>query len=230
MSTYDPAKVGYQAGNSPYRRGMQTARGSLDFDEFTDIMNDLLKRAWGDGWGWFSQNEPTGNDPEKVEIPAITFDTVRRIPSETHKSPEPILYDKIRDPEHPTTFLELYRQWFDMEVSFFVYHQTNREARLLMEAFENFLFEYKEYFKNCGISDIIFKSEETPKVVTRWGKELPQRTLVYLVRIERISMIRSNTTQSINPVVVGQNDQYLANKDKDSTFMRHYGEQLRYEE
>lgn len=202
----------------------------MDFDAFTDRMTDLLKAAWGEDWGKFLQAEPTGNDPEKIDLPMIAYDTQRRIPSVTHKSPDPILFDKIRDEDHPSTFLELYRQWFDMEVNFWVYHQTNRDARILMEAFEDFLFEYKDYFKDLGISDITFQSEEPPQVVTMWGKELPQRNLIYLVRIERIRTKRSNTTQVINTVVEGQNDSYVAAANKTSPFMRAYGEQLRLEE
>lgn len=205
----------------------------MDFDAFTDRMNELLKRAWGDDWGDFIQSEPTGNNPDKLVLPVIVYDTLRRVPSVSHKSPEPILYDKIRDEDHPTTFLELYRQWFDMEVNFFVYHQTNRDARILMEAFEDFLFEYKDYFKDLGISDIVFQSEEPPQVVTMWGKELPQRNLRYLVRIERIRTKRSNTTQVINPVVQGQQDSFAGtqqSRNGQSAVLQHYGEQLRLEE
>lgn len=188
--------------NQPYHRGMQMHRGSLDLDGFTDKIREMTAAAWGEDWGEFIQDEPTGNDPEEVILPKITFDTYERLPSKTHKSLAPIKFDTFRDPERPETLIEVYRQWFDVEVEFKVYHLTNRDARVLMEDFEGFLFTYREFFKDCGISELLFLAETKPQVVTRWGKKLSERNLRYLVRIERVQEVRSNILSDISTVRV----------------------------
>jgi hypothetical protein len=182
-----------------YHRGMLMAEGSLDYDGFTDKVNELLQLAQiSEDDITFTENNPVGNDPDSITVPVITFDIHERIRSKSHKSLDPILFDKYLDPNDQTTLIRIFRMWFDVEMEFKVYHTSNRASRILMEQFETFLFTYKPYFKNQGISDIIFLAETKPTVESRFNKELSVRTLRYLVRIERITTIRSNTIQEIN--------------------------------
>lgn len=211
---------------SPYRRGMQTSSGSLDFEGFTDRVNEMLTEAWGDDWGRFYLSEPTGNDPDKIVVPVITYDTERRIPSDSHKSIDGRVFDKVRDPDHPEHFLEVSRQWFDIVINFWVYHKTNNDARKLMNEFEDFLFEYKDYFKDLGISDIRFESEEPPKVVTASGQTIPQRNLRYLFRLERTRTKRIGSNKAIETVVRGR-DKSKLESTQDNSLIRAYGEQSR---
>lgn len=178
---------------------MYKARGSMDLDKFTDVMKDLLSRAWGENWGTFTLDEPTGTDSEKkaLPLPVITFDSEERTRSASHRSLDPIHYETFRDPTDPRSVVKLYRMWFDVKVVFNIIHDTNREARILMEEFEDFLFTFKGFFKEYGISDMIFEKETKPQVVTKWQNKLSQRTICYLVRIERITTIRSNTLNGI---------------------------------
>jgi hypothetical protein len=212
-------------------RGMQFARGSMDIEAFTNAISGLLKKAWGDNWGEFIFDEPVGNEPERTIIPKITFDTYERVRSKTHKSLDPILFDQRRDPDNPDNFIKVYRMWFDVEVDFKIYHNTNREARILMDQFEEFLFLYKGHLKSLGISDIIFLAETKPEVVTKWNKSLCERNLRYLVRIERITTVRSNTFKEINTVV---EDALPHNVDKESVtygngLITHYEQNNRYQ-
>lgn len=202
----------------------QTYDGSMDFDEFTDKMNELLSLAWGRDWGFFTEDEPLGGDPDGIAVPVITFDTFERVRSESHRSLDPILFDKIKDPSDPSTTIKLYRMWFDMEVDFKIFHTSNRESRRLMDRFERFLFQYKGYFKNQGISDIIFLAETKPTVESRWNKELARRNLRYLVRIERITTIRSNNLNQVNTIVTGTQGEIPvpATGDKPTSFIEHY--------
>lgn len=212
-------------------RGMQFARGSMDIDQFTDAIGTLLRKAWGEQWGEFTFDEPIGNDSERIILPKITFDVFDRIRSKTHKSLDPLLFDQRRDPDNPDSFIKIYRMWFDVELEFKIYHTTNRECKVLMDDFEEFLFIYKQYLKEHGISDIIFLAETRPQVVTRWNKQLSERSLRYLVRTERITTVRSNTLKDITTVV---EDALPQNEDKESVtygkgLLTHYEQQNRYE-
>lgn len=172
---------------SRYDHGMQTARGNIDFEAFTDKMKELLSIAWGEGEITFEHDEPQGNDPEGIVLPIITYDTFERVRSKTHPSLEPIKFSTVQDPDRPDRQIELYRMWFDVETEFKIYHKTNKDARIVLSEFEDFLWRYKSYFKEIGISDIVFLAETKPTVVERYGQRLPERTLRYLIRTERIT-------------------------------------------
>lgn len=201
----------------PSRRGMQTAYGNLDFEEFTDKVKELLSRAWGENTVTFMHDEPTGNVPEGVTLPVITYDTYERVRSESHKSLEPIRFDRIPNPEREGEIIDLYRMWFDIETEFKIYHTTNRDARILMTEFEDFLWRYKSYFKEIGISDIIFLAELKPDVVEKFGQRLPERKLRYLIRVERITHKIVRTMDQIEEVV-SMADSYFSQNGQTQDF------------
>lgn len=172
------------------------ASGNIDVEQLTDEIGRLLKMSWGEDWGSFQLEEPLGNDPEDIPMPIITYDFLDRVRSETHRSLDPILFDSIMDKDN-NQIVKLYRSWFDISLVFSVYHINNRECIHLLSDLEAFLFAYKGHFKNLGISDLIFQKEVQPTVKTKWSKQVVQRQILYLVRIERITQIRSNITNKI---------------------------------
>lgn len=205
----------------------QMAEGNIGIDEFTDKVLELTSLAWGEEWGTFTLEEPVGNDQENLKAPIITYDTHERVRSESHKSLDPILFDNVRDPHDPGASIKRYRMWFDVEMEFKIYHETNRDARILMEEFETLLFTYKGYFKNMGISDIIFLAETKPMVTTLWQQELPTRTLRYLVRIERITTIRSSALQKATSVRIDTESLKKATAQKEDSLISNYRGQQR---
>ncbi len=206
------------------------ARGSMDFDQFTDKMNELLKRAWGEDWGEFVHREPTGNDPDSLQLPLIAYDTVKRVRSKSHPSIKPIKFDDYPDPDNPGTFLDVRRQWFDVQMVFYFYHKTNREARILMEDFESFIEEYDVYFKEVGLSEIVFESEDNPIVEQMWGLETPRRQMTYLVRIERIKLNRSKSMNNVDTEVRSKPEGRMLHSTKaNAAIMQNHRDQTRLE-
>ncbi|WP_422661751.1 hypothetical protein ACK8P5_25695 (plasmid) [Paenibacillus sp. EC2-1] len=205
--------------NSPLLK-TYTSKGNLDLDGFTNAVSSLLKRAWGEDWGELVHDEPTGNDPDKVTLPKITYDSNSRVRSKTHKALDPIKFNQFREGNES---VELYRMWFDVLVDFKFYHATNREARLLLEEFEDFIFTYKDHFRDLGVSDIIWEEELPPQVVSRFGaKMLPERTLRYLVRIERITELRSKIISDVITDVKSSDG--TSSKPQGKTLMENYRE------
>lgn len=217
----------YKGESSVYRDPGQVAEGNIGIDEFTDKILELTSLAWGEDWGTFTLEEPVGNDQENLNAPIITYDIHERVRSESHKSLDPILFDTVKDPDDPGASIKLYRMWFDVEMEFKIYHETNREARMLMEEFETFLFTYKGFFKNMGISDIIFLAETKPMVTTLWQQNLPTRTLRYLVRIERITTIRSSALQKATSVRIDTEQLKKATAQREDSLISNYRGQQR---
>lgn len=208
------------------------ANGSMDLDDFTDKVNELLQMIWETDddnarTPKFSIEEPTRNDPDDLYLPLVTFDVLSRVPSASHKGNDPIYFGSFPDPTNPHRMVKLFRQWFDTEVEFRVHHETNREARVLMEEFEMFLHEYKGHFKELGLSDIRFLNEAKPEVVTRFQRAIPVRVLRYLVRIERITTTRSNILANVTSTRQDGKADVVYN---DSPLMQSYRSQLRIED
>jgi hypothetical protein len=183
--------------------GIQTSAGNLDYEQFTEEMNKLFQKVFAsyDVCPRFMEDEPTGGDEEFAQLPVITFDTGDRVISESHGYQEPTLFERRRDPNDNGRVIDVYRQWFDVDMVFRIFHTTNTAARKLAEEFELFLFHYKDYLKHLGLSDLRFIKEKPPEVVTRWNKSLPQRTLVYRVRIERIFTLRAQVLTDVKTIV-----------------------------
>lgn len=200
-------------------------KGNLNIEQFAEEVSRLLQKAWGQDWGTFHLDEPVGDEAESTRLPVITYDYVNRIRSKSHPSLDPILFDTFKDVDN-NQIVKLYRQWFDVELVFRIYHKKNRDALELMADFENFLFLYKGHMKNLGLSEIIFKEELKPEVKSRWNTPVVERSLVYSVRIERITEQRATTNKVIGTDVraeYGLQPSYGGNE-----IMRHYEEMQRY--
>src|SRR5205085_5791148 len=72
-----------------------------------------------------------------------------------------------------------------------LYARTRREATQLAQRFEEFMDTYYGFFKQLGITEILFEEERKPQVSSEYRQDLPHRTVSYSVKIERISTIRS---------------------------------------
>lgn len=215
-----------------YNPGM-TAKCSMNMEQLTDMLMELVEKRWASDGDIhcnpprFTIEEPTDTDPTKLYLPTITFDIYERVRSASHRSIDPVYYGEIDDPHDERRKIKQYRSWFDIEVEFKIHHESNREAAALLEEFEIFLFEYKPYLKEQGLSELIFLAELPPTVVTRWQRVIPVRTLRYLVRIERIITLRSNKLATIStPRMDGKTDVTY----DDSPLMKNYRDQMRIEE
>lgn len=167
-----------------------TAHGAADLEKFTDMICKLLNIAWGNDWGIFSEENPTGNNPEETPLPHITYNLISRRSTEK-RGLKGQTFAPIPDPEHEGETITPVRQWFDCIVEFCIYARTNAEATRLAQRFEEFMYTYRGFFKDEGITEIIFEEERAPEVNSLYRQDIPHRTIRYLVRIERIIEIRS---------------------------------------
>jgi hypothetical protein len=186
----------------------QQASGTVDgLDQFTTIIKTIIDKAWGATWGTFTNEWPVGNDPTTLPLPQITYELFHRVPSKSMKSIKPRLMETIPDPDVPNGTIDVYRQWFDCLVDFGIWHKTNMEAEALKQKFEDFMLAYSGYFKQQGVSELLFVAEMQPSVSTKWRQDIPHRALRYLVRIERVTPVRSTTISELFTNVVVHNPQ-----------------------
>lgn len=176
---------------------MLTASGNADFETFTDLLSNILKAAWGENWGQFTEEDPIGNTPDAVVLPVITYEVYSRTPSKDVRTHKPKKWDSFSDPDYPDSNIMVYKQWFDYIVDFKVFAKTKKEARQLCEKLEDVLLIYAGLFKDAGVADIIFQMESAPEVINQSRQDIPCRVLRYLVRIERTHMVRTKALEEV---------------------------------
>lgn len=178
--------------------GRLHAEGNLDIEGFIDLLDRLLKAAWGNDWGTFTDQFPTGTDPEQLPLPIITWDIKERVTSDMKgNSFKPRNWGTEPDPERPGDFVTVYRHWFDCDIEFTVWAKTTREAKILLEKLEDILVSYTGYFREKGIKDLYFISERRGVVESQGRQDLAYRTLTYRVTIEKIWIARNYTLRQV---------------------------------
>lgn len=170
-----------------------------DVDELAEKIRLLLNAAWGDNWGAFSSEAPTGDNPEDIPLPQITYDVYERAVQEK-KSLKPTLFNSVKEIVNgkPTgDAFNVYRQFFECTIEFNIWGTNNLEARRLMKKFETVMSSYAGYLKNQGLSDIFFLKEMSSRQSEKYIDHIPMRSLLYLVKLERITVIRHSTLKKM---------------------------------
>jgi hypothetical protein len=166
-------------------------------DGFVETLRRLLDAAWGPDWGELGEEVTNLNDPENVKLPQVIFHLVSRVPNEKLTPLKKKFYETFPDPDYPGYNVEIWRKWYDCKVAFHCYARTNREARHLANKLEAFLDTYTGYFKEQGLSELVFLGEDEPERTRLSGGLLPVRTLLYLARVEEVHVVRGKLLEDI---------------------------------
>lgn len=178
-----------------------TADSTADVEKLTDMIHKLLNAVWGSDWGVFSDDDPTDNDSLQAPMPHITYNLVSRRVSD-EKALKRKELETLPDHDNPGHNITKYSMYFDCELEFAIYAQSRIEATRTAQRFEEFMEDYKGYFKQQGISEILFLEESRPNVSTEYRQDIPHRIVTYFVRIERISLTRSVHLKEVTTTVI----------------------------
>ena len=173
-----------------------------DIEQLAEILKRLCNAAWGVGWGELSPDLKQSEDSSKILLPQITVEINVREKADGIGGLKPTLTDVVDEVDEEgnktgDAFL-MYRQWYDCNVEFNIYGQTNKEAREIQRKFENLLITYTGYLKRNGVSEIFFLQEVSPKSSLNYVKNTPMRCIYYYIRLESITPIRQSLINQIN--------------------------------
>lgn len=172
------------------------AEGNLSLDEFFDELEKLLTHTWGEDWGVFAEYEGELESPESVSLPRVVYDIAERVPAE--KSPtKKRLYGQEQDNDNDRNIF-VYRQWFITSIHFYCMASNRRLAREISQGFEQFMDAWVGYFKSMGISEIVFKREFRPEIMTENRQDKAARILEYEIRYENITRIPYEYLRRVN--------------------------------
>lgn len=175
----------------------ETRYSCITVDQLIDNLRRLLDAAWGVDWGELTEEITVYNNPESTKIPRVVFHLLSRRPNEKLTPLKKRFYESFEDPYYKGYNVEVWRKWYDCKVAFRCYAQTNREARRLANRLEAFIDYYTGYFKEHGLSELIFLGEEEPGNTGLDAGFIPVRTLLYLLRIEEIHVVRGKVLEEV---------------------------------
>ena len=164
-----------------------TSTVGMDFEDFTDYIYVLLKASWGDDWGTFTIEHPTSTDSTNIKFPQIVYEMTSSKPGfwGNNREIKPRFREEIQEIDEETKEKKsssIFGQVLDMEITFYIYANSNKHASISTREFKNFLYESTAYFQEKGLSKLIFEEESySPE---RSNETYSVRKLTYYVRLE----------------------------------------------
>lgn len=183
------------------------AENSSNFEQFTDTIHRLLRAAWGDTWGVFSEAFPNGRDPNSVELPIITYLLTEMVPGVISKAGNREIKARHRasyrqevDGNGPRA-IDVYGRVFDCKVVFEIWEENNTKATLLATRFMEFMDMYTGYIKSQGVKEVIFEKYSNETESGEWRDTLVCRSLYYYVRLEHLYEVPSDVIEKVTGIV-----------------------------
>jgi hypothetical protein len=121
---------------------------------------------------------------------------------------KPVQFDTVKEVINgvPTgDHFILYRQWFDYVIEFNICGSNSLESRKLMKRFETIVATYTGHLKQTGASEILFLKEVHPTQSSSFREDIPMKCLLYLIRIERITVVKASTIRKVELALTTQN-------------------------
>lgn len=120
-------------------------------------------------------------DPEiKIDNPYITFRVISRKPKVERKP-------RVRETIDDNSLMgEIYGQKFTCIVQFNIFGATANDAEIVMQRFEEMVFNYTGYLKRNGVSEILFEDQITDDEINNFHQILSVRSIRYRIEIEHI--------------------------------------------
>lgn len=178
----------------------------VTLDGFSGALHKLINTAWGRNWGIYSEEEPTGANPEEMSAPHITFIPEVREIAEQFPAFRGKHMESHPDSDNPGYNLHIKRRIFRCVVTWKCWHKTMREARLLCRKLEHFVENYMWYFKEHGLMQARFLKEDKPKVDKSTRQKISCTALQYEVYIVESEIIRDKLLHDIY-IKVNQNNE-----------------------
>ena len=125
-----------------------------------------------------------------------------RVPSNKEITPK-IRELPFEDPNQPNKTILIYGQKFDYIIEFSIWCATNESANKLMNEFEDTLIIYKGDLMRSGVQNILFNQQLEDNSESSSRVKLAHRTLLYQVRLEKLTSVSSSKLNMITVRVNG---------------------------
>lgn len=177
----------------------QRSKKGATLRDFIDMVADLTDKILGKKYDiTFDPDE--GHMPDDVDKlkghPCIVYKLVSRKPKLERKE-RPL--DMFSDTKNDTAY-QIWSQSFICMIQFTILAGTYNIADQAMTDFEDMLSKYAGYFKENGVSEILFEKQYTDENYDAYRQSVSVRTLQYRIDIQRIKQITDTKMQDLHPI------------------------------
>ncbi len=165
-----------------------------DLNKLTTMIHSFLALAWEEEWK--DKFGPEYPKDQEIAAPFIAYKIKSREPTKAHGIKNRFV-GRVPAQNETGHEVDLLSKHFDCEIQFDIFHQTAREANQLLDDFEDFLTQYTGEIKRGGIQEFIFLRQLEDDHDFRWRENYYVRSLVYFVRIQKITPIPLYTLNQI---------------------------------
>lgn len=187
----------------PDQINTQRAKKGATVRDFIDMVADLTGKILGKKYDvTFDPDE--GHVPDDVGKlkghPRIVYKLISRKPKlERKERPLDMFSDNKTDMAY-----QIWSQSFICMIQFTIFAGTYDIADKIMTDFEDMLSKYAGYFKENGVSEILFEKQFTDENYDTYRQSTSVRTLQYRVDIQRIKQITDTKMQDLKPILHNQ--------------------------
>lgn len=183
---YDKKFVEFSSDEGFYVRRLRADKGANLLD-FIDDMRELWRKRFGKNpKNLVDIVRKSATRVEDQKDTTITFKVIDRVVSDDFKDVKPKYRMEMAHPLRPDQHVQIFGQMFDITMEFGIHSRTHEDGDKIMEEFEDFLEDYTQYFTRSGIQDIRFIRQLEDNSSRNGDGEIHSRTLLYLIRVERI--------------------------------------------
>ena len=147
----------------------------------------------------------TFENPTEKFRRTITYEVMRREPATMGGNKQPFgtgvksYVPRFRETvgNEDGTQTQIFGQWFDNLVKFKTWTLTSVEAEELVNWFEQYLRDRRNFFRDQGLNEILFWVRGEEKEVPILNNGLEQRTLTFYVRTEELSIVQESVLKDL---------------------------------
>jgi len=171
----------------------------LKSDKATNLLGfvDELRMLW-DSAGKLGNIKRKFQKDDVDGEPTIAYRLYDRYPEPHFKERAPRERETIRDPYRDGEFVEIHGQFFTVVVEFSIYALEDEVADEVTSELEDFIFNYKGYFKKKGVNNIFFLRQGPDELFDKYKVHLAKRTLYFDITIEKIIPKMLNQIGQVN--------------------------------
>jgi hypothetical protein len=202
-STLTPPEQVVNTAANLERSELSTSSGNLTLTQFFDLMYYTLQVEQPDLIFTPSfpnylipgtdENQRTMDSPTQTFKDTVTYKVTQEEPGTWGGDNEPFGDRRELTPRFREEIVEnhesiqVFGQMFDTLVQFDVWSLTNYEVERMALWFKRFMTKYRKYFKDMGLSEMLFWWRGEDDVTRELKNSLHFRSLVYFIRTEEIT-------------------------------------------
>ena len=155
--------------------------------------------------------EPSIYIKEDLNFPCIIYKVINREPYQSHK---PRRKDTLNNEKDDSQTILKYSQIFAGTVEFAIWGRDYKSVDDKREWFENFMLRYTDKFREEGMLEVIFQSQNEDEIKEIKDNTFIKQPLNYYFRNERVTKIPVDNINSIETTVNDSVDNYQYIQDR----------------